>query len=112
MHKGKDTFEALESQVRVYCRNFPAVFARADGALLSDENGREFIDFWAGSGTLNYGHNNPYLREKLIAYLTGGGIAHGLDLATVAKRAFLERFDAIVLTPRRLRYKMQFTGPT
>jgi diaminobutyrate-2-oxoglutarate transaminase len=107
-----DIFESLESQVRVYCRSFPTVFEGAEGAILRDEGGREFIDFWAGAGTLNYGHNNPHLREKLIDYLARGGIAHGLDLATVAKRTFLERFAAVVLSPRRLRYKVQFSGPT
>jgi diaminobutyrate-2-oxoglutarate transaminase len=107
-----EPFRDIESEVRVYCRNFPTVFDRADGALLYDERGREYIDFWAGAGTLNYGHNHPYLREQLIAYLNRGGIAHGLDLSTTAKRNFLERFHAVILAPRGLDYKVQFPGPT
>src|SRR5690606_36996627 len=39
-------------------------------------------------------------------------IAHSLDMATTAKRTFMERFDEVVLKPRGMNYKMQFTGPT
>ena len=31
-----------------------------------DENGKEYIDFFAGAGALNYGHNNDYIKEKVI----------------------------------------------
>jgi diaminobutyrate-2-oxoglutarate transaminase len=107
-----ETFDALESAVRSYCRAFPVVFTRASGAVLTDEDGREYVDFFAGAGTLNYGHNPAFLKEKVVEYLAGDGILHGLDLATAAKRAFLERFDAVVLRPRGLDYRVQFPGPT
>jgi len=106
------TFERLESEVRSYCRSFPAVFAKAEGATLIDENGRRYIDFFAGAGVLNYGHDHPRLRERLLAYLRSGGIVHGLDMATTAKRAFLEGFERVILAPRELSYKIQFPGPT
>ena len=32
-------FEQYESEVRSYCRNFPAVFAKAKDAIITDENG-------------------------------------------------------------------------
>src|SRR5215207_5741612 len=64
--KKMNFFETLESEVRSYCRSFPAVFERAVGAHLYDENGREYLDFFSGAGTLNYGHNNPLLKERLI----------------------------------------------
>lgn len=107
-----EPFDRLESQVRSYCRSFPTVFDRATGSLLQDEAGREYIDFFSGAGTLNYGHNNAFLKQCLIDYLGRDGIAHALDMATAAKREFLERFDRIILEPRGLRYKMQFPGPT
>ena len=50
-------FETYESNVRSYCRSFPTVLARAKGSLVWDEEGREYVDFFAGSGALNYGHN-------------------------------------------------------
>ena len=51
-------FEKLESEVRGYIRSFPTIFKKAKGAILTDEQGVEYIDFFAGAGTLNYGHNN------------------------------------------------------
>ncbi len=105
-------FEQLESNVRSYCRSFPTVFATAQGATLTDESGREYIDFLSGAGTLNYGHNNPVLKKALLEYIESDGLVHGLDMATEAKRAFLETFDKLILKPRRMNYKVQFTGPT
>ncbi len=105
-------FEIFESEVRIYCRSFPAVFTTATGACMIDDTGKEYLDFFSGAGALNYGHNNPKLKQKLIEYLENDGIAHSLDMATGAKERFLERFNAVILEPRNLHYKMQFTGPT
>src|SRR5687767_5609646 len=91
------TFRALESEVRSYCRSFPAVFAVANGSHVEDEEGRPFIDFLAGAGALNYGHNNPHIVQAVVAYLQQGGILHSLDLHTVAKRHFLDKFNEIIL---------------
>lgn len=107
-----DVFSALESEVRGYCRSFPVVFDRGDGARLYSEAGKPYIDFFAGAGALNYGHNPEALRQPLLAYLERGGVTHSLDMMTVAKRKFLERFQALVLEPRAMSYKVQFPGPT
>lgn len=109
---GMTTFDDLESAVRTYCRSFPTVFTRAVGSTLYDEGGRAYLDFLSGAGALNYGHNPPHLKRRLLAYLEADGVTHSLDLATVAKREFLERFAAIVLAPRGLAYRVQFPGPT
>ncbi len=105
-------FEQLESEVRGYIRSFPAVFETAKGALLYDESGNEYIDFFAGAGTLNYGHNNDKISQALIEYLQKDGIVHGLDLATSAKKNFLQKFYDTILAPRNMEHKIQFTGPT
>ncbi len=105
-------FDEMESEVRGYIRSFPAIFDRAEGAELFDEGGNRYIDFFAGAGTLNYGHNNPRITEALINYLQHKGIVHGLDKATVAKKEFLTKFRDTILRPRDLQYKVQFTGPT
>ena len=107
-----ETFERLESEVRGYIRAFPAVFTRAVGSELWDETGRRYIDFFAGAGALNYGHNHPELKESLVRYLAADGIVHALDMATEAKRGFLERLESVVLKPQGYRYKVQFCGPT
>lgn len=105
-------FEEIESEVQSYARSFPRVFNKAVGEFLYDEDGNEYIDFLAGAGTLNYGHNNPIFKEKLLDYIHSDGITHGLDLHTKAKGEFLEAFNEKILKPRSLEYVMQFTGPT
>lgn len=105
-------FENLESEVRGYIRSFPTIFEKAKGAILIDEQNEEYIDFFAGAGTLNYGHNNEHIQEALIEYLKNDGIVHGLDMATTAKKEFIQTFEELILKPRNLEYKLQFTGPT
>ena len=105
-------FETLESEVRSYCRGWPAVFDRAQGSRMHDEDGHTYLDFFAGAGSLNYGHNNPVLKRALIDYIERDGVTHGLDMSTTAKRAFLESFQNVVLRPRDLPYKVMFPGPT
>jgi diaminobutyrate-2-oxoglutarate transaminase len=106
-----DVFETLESEVRSYCRAWPTVFDRADGSHMYDEGGRRYLDFFAGAGALNYGHNHPDLRRPLLDYLESGAVVHSLDMKTRAKRSFLERFDELILKPRGLDYRLQFPGP-
>ena len=105
-------FEDRESEVRLYCRKFPVVFASAKGAELIAEDGRRYIDFFCGAGTLNYGHNHDTIKRRLLDYLAGDGIMHGLDMYTAAKREFLTAFTDTVLRPRGLDFKVQFCGPT
>ncbi|ALM52604.1 diaminobutyrate--2-oxoglutarate transaminase [Halomonas huangheensis] len=106
------TLERMESEVRTYSRSFPVVFNKAVNARLSDEDGREYIDFLAGAGTLNYGHNNPHIKQALADYLMTDGIIHGLDFWTVAKREYLETLEEVILKPRGLDYKVHLPGPT
>lgn len=107
-----ESLERLESEVRTYSRSFPTVFKRARGARLYDEYDREYIDFLAGAGTLNYGHNNPKMKKVVMDYMMDDGITHGLDMWTVAKREFLETLDEVIFKPRGLEYTVQFCGPT
>jgi 4-aminobutyrate aminotransferase/(S)-3-amino-2-methylpropionate transaminase len=50
----------------------PLAVARAEGARLWDVDGREFVDFAGGIGTLNVGHRHPKvvaaIREQLDAF--------------------------------------------
>lgn len=106
------TFKNLESEVRSYVRSFPTIFHSAKGSKLCDEQGNEYIDFFAGAGALNYGHNNPLVSDALIEYIKKDGIIHGLDKATTAKKEFIEKFYSTILEPRHMEYKIQFSGPT
>ena len=106
------TMDTRESKVRSYSRAFPAVFHKALGATLWDESGRAYLDFLAGAGSLNYGHNNPRIIARMTEYIQNQGIIQGLDMMTRAKREFIEAFDHIILKPRQMNYKIQFPGPT
>lgn len=105
-------FNNLESNVQCYGRSFPTTFNTAKNAKLIDSDGKEYIDFLAGAGTLNYGHNHDELQKSLIQYIEQNGICHGLDMYTEAKASFLNAFNDYILKPRQLDYKIQFTGPT
>ena len=101
-----------ESQVRSYCRAFDVRFTHSTNSTLVDAAGRPYIDFLAGCGALNYGHNDPDMVESLVAYIASNGIVHGLDMYTGAKADFIDAFVSHILAPRDLRYQLQFTGPT
>jgi diaminobutyrate-2-oxoglutarate transaminase len=105
-------FEKLESAVRYYCRDMPNLFVSARGARVWDNHGTEFIDFLAGCGSLNYGHNHPVIKAALLNYLLHDGIGNALDFHTEAKLDFIEAFSETILTPKKLNYRLQFTGPT
>ena len=91
---------------------FPAVFKTAKDHLLIDEHDNRYIDFFAGAGALNYGHNPEPLKSKLIEYLSQDGVTHALDMSTSAKRELLKTFNNVILEPRGLNYKIMFPGPT
>ncbi|MDT8309854.1 MAG: aspartate aminotransferase family protein [Methylophaga sp.] len=105
-------FEQRESAIRAYCRVYPVVFDKALNARQIDENGREYIDFFAGAGVLNFGHNNQRMTDAVIAYIQANGVTHSLDMHTTAKRQYMEHFTKTILEPRNMPHKMQFMGPT
>lgn len=105
-------FDQRESDIRAYCRVYPVVFDKANNARQTDEDGKEYIDFFAGAGVLNFGHNNERMTKAVIEYIQSGGVIHALDMKTTAKRTFMERFEKVILKPRNMTHKMQFIGPT
>jgi len=107
-----NVFEKYESGVRSYCRSFPTVFEKAQGSVLIDTDGKEYIDFFSGAGGVNYGHNNPYIINKMTEYLASGGVIHSLDMYTVKKEEFISYFQENILKPKGFDYKIQFAGPT
>lgn len=105
-------FEQRESDIRAYCRVYPVVFDTAVNARQTDETGKEYIDFFAGAGVLNFGHNNERMKKAVIDYISANGVTHSLDMHTTAKRRYMERFVKTILEPRGMSHKMQFMGPT
>src|SRR5699024_8055409 len=102
----RKVFEEKVSQVRSYSGGFPTIFEKSKGYKLWDIERNEYIDFFAGAGTLNYGHNDESMKRKLIEYIENDGITHSLDMGTVARKGFLERFNEVILKPRNLDYKV------
>ena len=107
-----EIFEQWESEIRGYCRAYPTVFKSASNARQVDEQGKSYIDFFAGAGVLNFGHNNERMKRAMIEFMEADGVAHSLDMYTTPKRAFIEKFVDTVLKPRQMNMKMQFMGPT
>ena len=105
-------FKRRESEARSYCRGFDTVFTSAQGSEMTARDDQTYIDFLAGCSSLNYGHNDPDMKEALIAHLQADGIAHGLDMHTNTKADFLETFENVILRPRNMDHKVMFTGPT
>ncbi|WP_416148320.1 diaminobutyrate--2-oxoglutarate transaminase [Salipaludibacillus sp. HK11] len=105
-------FDEHESEVRSYCRSFPVIFTKAKGSTLWDQAGNEYIDFFAGAGALNYGHNHPLMKEKIMEYIEKDGVTHGLDMATEAKEELIQKLQETILKPRNMSYKIMFPGPT
>ena len=77
------TPEALADAERWTAHNYhplPVVVAEAEGATVTDVDGRRYLDFLAGYSALNFGHRHP----GLIA------AAHAqLDRVTLTSRAFV-----------------------
>ncbi|MFK4752782.1 MULTISPECIES: aspartate aminotransferase family protein [Oceanospirillaceae] len=105
-------FTQRESDIRAYCRVYPVVFDKASNARQIDEQGNEYIDFFAGAGVLNFGHNNERMKAAVIDYIQQDGVLHSLDMHTTAKRRYMEVFESVILEPRAMEHRMQFMGPT
>ena len=108
----KKELMANESNVNYYGQQYPVTFEKAKDHLIETDQGVQYIDFLAGAGSLNYGHNPDRIINPLINYLSQAKILNSLDLNTTAKRQFMDSFRKIILQPRNLNYLLQFTGPT
>jgi len=112
MSADKTLFARRESEARSYCRGFDTVFTRASGSEMTDAAGETHIDFLAGCSSLNYGHNDPDMKQALVAHIADDGLVQGLDLHSDAKARFLDAFERHILKPRGMDHKVMFTGPT
>ena len=112
MSELKTIIEENESQVRSYCRKYPVVFVGAKNATIFDEDGNQYVDFLAGCGALNYGHNNGEIKGDIIDYLLKDNITHAMDMYTGAKADFIKTFKEKILDPKGLSYKIMFCGST
>ena len=104
-----------ESNARSYARRLALVLRSAQGAYVTDVNGRQYIDCLAGAGTLALGHNHPEVIEALQATLASGLPLHTLDLSTPVKDEFVDELFSSLPAPMRndpLGWKIQFCSPS
>ncbi|WP_028146436.1 MULTISPECIES: aminotransferase class III-fold pyridoxal phosphate-dependent enzyme [Bradyrhizobium] len=86
-------FAEHESEVRYYCRRVPSTLSTAKGAIIVDSRGREYVDMMSSCGSLNLGHNHPYLKQAAADYILRDGISAALDFHTEAKLRFMKAFQ-------------------
>jgi len=99
----------LEGNNRSYPQSIPVAFERALGSIIEDVDGNHFIDFFAGCGVLNVGHNNRDVladvekqQKKLI---------HSLDFPTKTKIELMEELNASLPDGLKGNIKFNFCGP-
>jgi len=107
-----DIFEKFESNVRSYCRKYPVIFSKAKNSEMFAEDGTRYIDFLAVAGSMNYGHNNTFIKNSIVEYLAEDNVINAMDMYTVAKQEFLSVFQEKILKPRNYEYKVMCCGPT
>lgn len=105
-------FEQNESVVRSYCRKYPVIFKRARNSEIYSIDNSRYIDFLSVAGSMNYGHNNSYIKSAVLKYLEEDNIINALDMYTEAKEQFLSALKELILKPRGLEYKVMCCGST
>lgn len=102
--------ERVQSHVRDYARSAgTSIFTRAQGSVLSDACGRQYVDFSSAAGALNYGHDNPLLMQMLRRRLQEHGRVPDSEKAL---ERFREAISGYLLLPRGWQYDVHYTGTT
>lgn len=105
-------FQQIRQQAGRYVHSIPADVRLATASLLVDQAGKEYIDFYSGAGTLNYGYNNPDLSARLSRYLASYSATPSRYADQRARQLFISSFQRIVLNSRQWDYDIQLSGPT
>ena len=78
--------DALSSATKTYAvSDNPPVFVSAEGAWLTDTDGKRYLDFACGSGTTSLGHNHPAIMSAVRAQLDSGITHIGPHFQTAAQ---------------------------
>lgn len=89
----------------------PAELRTAEGSVLVTAD-RDYIDFYSGAGTLNYGHHNVALQQMLADDVRRNGkLGLGVRQEKITQQ-FFNAANRILLEPRSWSYQMQLAGPT
>ncbi|WP_296068113.1 diaminobutyrate--2-oxoglutarate transaminase [uncultured Agrobacterium sp.] len=101
-----------ESNARSYPRRFPLALKSASGCLVTDVEGRTYLDCLAGAGTLALGHNHPEVIVSLQDVLASGLPLLTLDLVTPVKDKFVSDIFETLPAGLREEAKIQFCSPS
>lgn len=106
----QDTFE---SNVRSYPRKLPFAIQSAKGSIITDVEGKRYIDCLAGAGTLALGHNHPKVQEAILTTVASDLPLHTLDITTPLKDEFSQYLCHLLSSASNTdNYCLQFCGPT
>ncbi len=103
---------AIESNARTYPRRLPVALKTGRGILITDTEGREYIDCLSGAGTLALGHNHPVVVEAIRRALEDEVPFQTLDLPTPLKERFIDELFATLPADFSADAKIQFCGPS
>jgi diaminobutyrate-2-oxoglutarate transaminase len=102
----------FESSARSYPRKFPIAIAKAKGSWVEDVEGKRYIDFLNGAGTLALGHNDEEINQAMVDLIQSGAALHTLDLTTPTKDKFVETLFSILPKELAANAKVQFCSPS
>lgn len=115
MHTNKyftDRQNDFESSARSYPRKFPVALTKAKGSWVEDAEGKKYLDFLCGAGTLALGHNDDEVNEAMIDLLKSSAPLHTLDLTTPVKDKFVETVFSTLPEGLKGNAKVQFCSPS
>ncbi|MGW8374595.1 aminotransferase class III-fold pyridoxal phosphate-dependent enzyme [Streptomyces sp. ODS28] len=100
-----------ESAARTCARSLPVAPVRAEGCWVTGADGRSYLDFVSGSGTLALGHRHPAVLEALGEDLASGAPLQALDMITPQKDAFCGELLGALPGELRDAARLHFCGP-
>ncbi len=103
---------STESNARSYPRKFPFAIAKAKGSWVEDVEGKTYLDFLCGAGTLALGHNDDEVNKAMVEMLTNNLPLHTLDLTTPVKDEFVETLLGALPYGMGKDCKIQFCSPS
>lgn len=107
-----DRQNGFESSARSYPRKFPVALTKAKGSWVEDADGKRYLDFLCGAGTLALGHNDDEVNNAMIDLISSGAPLHTLDLTTPVKDRFVETIFSTLPEKLRSNAKIQFCSPS
>src|SRR5262245_16751116 len=107
-----DRQSRFESNARSYPRRLPLAIREARGVLITDVDGRKFLDCLSNAGTLALGHNHPVVVEAIKRQLDAGLPMQTLDLTTPVKDEFVAELFSTLPAEFAANARIQFCSPS